>query len=61
MLGGIVEARDVTERKHLENELTQSQKMEFIGCLTGGLAHVLDNVVDVIVGSMQSGGRSWRD
>jgi PAS domain S-box-containing protein len=37
--------RDVTERKHLQNEIFQIQKLESIGVLAGGLAHDINNVL----------------
>jgi PAS domain S-box-containing protein len=44
--------RDVTERKRLERELRQAQKLEAIGTLTSGIAHDYNNLLMGILGCM---------
>lgn len=44
--------RDITDTLHAEQQLLQAQKLEAIGHLTGGLAHDFNNILGIIIGSL---------
>ncbi|MTI16905.1 response regulator [Rhodobacteraceae bacterium RKSG542] len=51
ILGCFVLSVDATELKESENRLLQSQRMEAVGVLTGGLAHDFNNLLSIIIGN----------
>ncbi len=53
IIGLVGMGRDITERKRIEAQLLQSQKMETVGKLAGGFAHEFNSILTAIIGQSE--------
>jgi PAS domain S-box-containing protein len=52
-IAGISIIRDISERKRMEHQLVQSEKLKVLGELSGGVAHDFNNMLSTILGRIQ--------
>ena len=52
ILGAVLVFRDITEKRKMEAELVNAQKLESLGVLAGGIAHDFNNFLTAIIGNL---------
>jgi PAS domain S-box-containing protein len=58
--GFLILGNDITERKQLEGQLSQAQKLESIGRLAAGIAHEINTPIQYVGAAITSGSWIWR-
>jgi signal transduction histidine kinase len=61
LLGAILTMRDVAERKHLLDQLLHAQKMETLGTLVAGVAHEINNPVNLLLYNLPLFEKLWKE
>jgi PAS domain S-box-containing protein len=52
IIGAVLVFRDITEKRKMEAELVNAQKLESLGVLAGGIAHDFNNFLTAIIGNL---------
>jgi PAS domain S-box-containing protein len=61
LVGAVVIFKDITERKHIEQEMQSADRMALVGQLASGLAHEIGTPLNIITGNAELLGMELRD